>query len=104
MIYLNTRADVYNYLTIDVNTTVALLQNILDDRFKWQVIQVLSNKEEGVEDETHMIMDSNGELLQSELQEDENSKLFQLGLTVEEAEEIIKNPGVALAKYNGEVE
>ena len=72
MIYLNTRADVYNYLTIDVNTTVALLQNILDDRFKWQVIQVLSNKEEGVEDETHMIMDSNGELLQSELQEDEN--------------------------------
>ena len=61
-------------------------------------------KEEGIEDETHLIIESENEILQSELQEDENSKLFQLGLTVEEAEEIIENPGLALAKYKGEVE
>lgn len=104
MVFFNTREDVYNSLEIDINATVATLKDILNDRFKWQVVKVLLTKEEGIEDETHLIIESENEILQSELQEDENSKLFQLGLTVEEAEEIIKNPGLALAKYKGEVE
>lgn len=104
MVFFNTREDVYNSLEIDINTTVATLKDILNDRFKWQVVKVLLTKEEGIEDETHLIIESENEILQSELQEDENSKLFQLGLTVEEAEEIIENPGLALAKYKGEVE
>lgn len=104
MVFLNTREDVYNSLEIDINATVATLKDILNDRFKWQVVKVLLTKEEGIEDETHLIIESENEILQSELQEDENSKLFQLGLTVEEAEEIIENPGLALAKYKGEVE
>ena len=104
MVFFNTREDVYNYLEIDINATVATLKDILNDRFKWQVVKVLLTKEEGIEDETHLIIESENEILQSELQEDENSKLFQLGLTVEEAEEIIENPGLALAKYKGEVE
>jgi hypothetical protein len=104
MVFFNTREDVYNSLEIDINATVATLKDILNDRFKWQVVKVLLTKEEGIEDETHLIIESENEILQSELQEDENSKLFQLGLTVEEAEEIIENPGLALAKYKGEVE
>lgn len=104
MVFFNTRDDVYNSLTIDINATVNTLKDILNDRFKWQVVKVLLTKEEGIEDETHLIIESENEILQSELQEDENSKLFQLGLTVEEAEEIIENPGLALAKYRGEVE
>ena len=104
MVFFNTREDVYNSLEIDINATVATLKDILNDRFKWQVVKVLLTKEEGIEDETHLIIASENEILQSELQEDENSKLFQLGLTVEEAEEIIENPGLALAKYKGEVE
>ena len=104
MVFFNTRDDVYNSLTIDIDTTVNTLKDILNDRFKWQVVKVLLTKEEGIEDETHLIIESENEILQSELQEDENSKLFQLGLTVEEAEEIIENPGLALAKYRGEVE
>ena len=104
MVFFNTREDVYNSLEIDINATVATLKDILNDRFKWQVVMVLLTKEEGIEDETHLIIESENEILQSELQEDENSKLFQLGLTVEEAEEIIENPGLALAKYKGEVE
>ncbi len=104
MVFFNTREDVYNSLEIDINATVATLKDILNDRFKWQVVKVLLAKEEGIEDETHLIIESENEILQSELQEDENSKLFQLGLTVEEAEEIIENPGLALAKYKGEVE
>lgn len=104
MVFFNTREDVYNSLEIDINATVATLKDILNDRFKWQVVKVLLTKEEGIEDETHLIIESENEILQSELQEDENSKLFQLGLTVEEAEEIIANPGLALAKYKGEVE
>lgn len=103
MVFFNTREDVYNSLEIDINATVATLKDILNDRFKWQVVKVLLTKEEGIEDETHLIIESENEILQSELQEDENSKLFQLGLTVEEAEEIIENPGLALAKYKGEV-
>lgn len=104
MVFFNTREDVYNSLEIDINATVATLKDILNDRFKWQVVKVLLTKEEGIKDETHLIIESENEILQSELQEDENSKLFQLGLTVEEAEEIIENPGLALAKYKGEVE
>ena len=104
MVFFNTREDVYNSLEIDINATVATLKDILNDRFKWQVVKVLLTKEEGIEDETHLIIESENEILQSELQEDENSKLLQLGLTVEEAEEIIENPGLALAKYKGEVE
>lgn len=104
MVFFNTREDVYNSLEIDINATVATLKDILNDRFKWQVVKVLLTKEEGIEDETHLIIESENEILQSELQEDENSKLFQLGLTVEEAKEIIENPGLALAKYKGEVE
>lgn len=104
MVFFNTREDVYNSLEIDINATVVTLKDILNDRFKWQVVKVLLTKEEGIEDETHLIIESENEILQSELQEDENSKLFQLGLTVEEAEEIIENPGLALAKYKGEVE
>lgn len=104
MVFFNTREDVYNSLEIDINATVTTLKDILNDRFKWQVVKVLLTKEEGIEDETHLIIESENEILQSELQEDENSKLFQLGLTVEEAEEIIENPGLALAKYKGEVE
>ena len=104
MVFFNTREDVYNSLEIDINATVATLKDILNDRFKWQVVKVLLTKEEGIEDETHLIIESENEILQSELQEDENSKLFQLGLTVEEAEGIIENPGLALAKYKGEVE
>lgn len=104
MVFFNTREDVYNSLEIDINATVATLKDILNDRFKWQVVKVLLTKEEGIEDKTHLIIESENEILQSELQEDENSKLFQLGLTVEEAEEIIENPGLALAKYKGEVE
>ena len=104
MVFFNTREDVYNSLEIDINATVATLKDILNDRFKCQVVKVLLTKEEGIEDETHLIIESENEILQSELQEDENSKLFQLGLTVEEAEEIIENPGLALAKYKGEVE
>lgn len=104
MVFFNTREDVYNSLEIDINATVATLKDILNDRFKWQVVKVLLTKEEGIEDETHLIIESENEILQSELQEDKNSKLFQLGLTVEEAEEIIENPGLALAKYKGEVE
>ena len=104
MVFFNTREDVYNSLEIDINATVATLKDILNDRFKWQVVKVLLTKEEGIEDETHLIIESENEILQSELQEDENSKLFQLELTVEEAEEIIENPGLALAKYKGEVE
>lgn len=103
MVFFNTRDDVYNSLTIDIDTTVNTLKDILNDRFKWQVVKVLLTKEEGIEDETHLIIESENEILQSELKEDENSKLFQLGLTVEEAEEIIENPGLALAKYRGEV-
>ena len=104
MVFFNTREDVYNSLEIDINATIATLKDILNDRFKWQVVKVLLTKEEGIEDERHLIIESENEILQSELQEDENSKLFQLGLTVEEAEEIIENPGLALAKYKGEVE
>ena len=63
MVFFNTREDVYNSLEIDINATVATLKDILNDRFKWQVVKVLLTKEEGIEDKTHLIIESENEIL-----------------------------------------
>lgn len=102
MVYFNTKEDFFNYLSINTDEALATLKDLLEDRYIWKVTEVLFSKEDGVEDETHMILDSDGEFLQSELVEDKNAKLFDLGFTVEEAEDYIKNLGVALIKYRGE--
>jgi len=97
--YLNTKADFFNYLYEDMVSAIATLQDLLDDRYTWQIVAVLAKKEDGIDDETHMIQESDNDILQLELKEDEYAKLFRLGFTVEEAEEIIDNPTQALEDY-----
>lgn len=99
MVYLNTKADFFNYLYDHMTEAIETLQDILDDRYAWQVVGVLAKKEDGIDDETHMIQESDNDILQLELKEDEYAKLFRLGFTVEEAEEIIDNPIQALENY-----
>lgn len=99
MVYFNTKEDFLNYLSYDTDTALSVLKQLLDDRYSWKITEVLLNKEDGITDNTHMILESDNEFLQSELQEDENSKFFQLGFTVEEAEDYLNNLGKALVKY-----
>ena len=77
MVFFNTREDVYNSLEIDINATVATLKDILNDRFKWQVVKVLLTKEEGIEDETHLIIESENEIANFSLG---SNKIYKLDL------------------------
>lgn len=104
MIYLNTKLDFFHCLEQDVPSAVKTLQAILDDRFAWKLTQVLAKKEDGVDDDTHMVQESEEDYLQFELLEDENALLFKLGFTVEEAQAIIDDPYKALAEYEKEHE
>lgn len=99
MVYFNTKEDFFHYLSYNTDEALATLKELLDNRYTWKITKVLFQKEDGITDDTHMVLDSENEFLQSELQEDENAKLFQLGFTVEEAEDYIKNLGKALVKY-----
>ena len=63
---------------------------------------LLAKKEDGVDDDTHLVQESEGDYLQFELLEDENALLFKLGFTVEEAQAIIDDPYKALAEYEAE--
>lgn len=102
MIYLNTKLDFFHCLENDIPSAVKTLQEILDDRFAWKLTEVLANKASGIEDDTHLVQESEGDYLQFELLEDENALLFKLGFTVEEAEAIIDDPYKALAEYKAE--
>ena len=102
MIYLNTKTDFFHCLENDIPSAVKTLQEILDDRFAWKLTDVLANKADGIDDDTHMVQESEGDYLQLELLEDENALLFKLGFTVEEAQAIIDDPYKALAEYEAE--
>lgn len=102
MIYFNTKADFYNCLYDDMPSAIAKLKDILDDRYAWQLTAILEDKSQGIEDETHMVTENDGEISQLELKEDEYALLFRLGFTVKEAEEIIADPEKALADYQAQ--
>lgn len=99
MLYFNTKNDFFNYLSSRTEEALATLQMLLDYRFTWKVTAVLASKSEGKTDSTHMIQESDEDILQLELIEDSNAKLFRLGFTVKEAEDYINNLGNALVKY-----
>lgn len=89
MIYLNTKEDYLNLLQSEPMEAREQLQELLDDRYAWKSMAVLEKKEDGLEDETHRILEQENEFIQAELLEDEYAKIFRLGFTVEEVEKLI---------------
>ena len=95
---LNSKQD---YLYLKENTSkeyyVPFFQELLDSRFGWYFVENLPTGKEGINDDTHKVvvnegMGENEETIyaQYELKENENAKIFRIGFTVEEVENIIK--------------
>jgi hypothetical protein len=92
----NTKKDVELCLEKWPRQTKAFLQRILDNRFEWLIDRKLDSTEEGVENDTHkvsVVYDEDGSMVeryQLEWKEDPNARLFRLGFTVDEAQELVK--------------
>lgn len=92
--YLNTKQDYVNIVNLfPEEQWKPFYQELLDTRFIWSVVGNLEEGDEGVTDSTHKIgMDSqDGEKVrvQLELIEDSNARIFQLGFTVQEVQQMI---------------
>jgi len=88
---LNTKQDYINYLKINPNNAKQELQYLLNSRFAWFNTKVMDEKDTSlVEDETHRFIEEEDDgFLYQEYLEDSNSKLFKIGFTVAEVEELI---------------
>lgn len=64
------------------------LKYLLDSRFAWFNTMVLEDKNMP-EDDRHRIIDGDDEIIYQEYMEDSNAKLFAIGFTVAEVEELI---------------
>lgn len=95
--HLNSKAD---YLYVHDNFPRAKwlpdFQALLDSRQDWFFEKHLANKEEGIEDDTHKVVEfketeeSESTYDQYVLKEYEGAPIFRLGFTVEELEALIK--------------
>ena len=90
--HLNTKADYYYVKEHFPKEMWAKdWQALLDSRKNWFFVEDLPNKESGIEDATHKVVESddmegNITYSQYELKDDENATLYRLGFTVEEVE------------------
>ena len=91
----NTKKDVEFCLKEWPAQTKAFLQRILNNRYEWLIDHKLDSSEEGIEDETHKvskIYDENGNVVeryQMVWEEDPNARLFRLGFTVNEVQNLL---------------
>lgn len=88
---ISTKIDVQNLFQLYPDETREYLQKLLDTRFVWRSTGKIAEGTAGVQDATHRIMRTESGLEQFELVEDENAKIFRLGFTVSEVEEMLKN-------------
>lgn len=92
---IQTKQDVMNLLGDYPERTKTFLQSILDGRFSWVTTGTLDTAEQGIEDETHRVLELNDEeaqsatILQQEWQVRPNAKLFRMGFTPEEVEGLL---------------
>jgi hypothetical protein len=96
--HLNTKQD-YLYIKehFPEEQWLPEFQRLMDDRMAWLNIGQLASEGDGIVDETHRVVTVGGEeegvpvqYYQYEYKEDSNCKLFRLGFTVAEVEEVIK--------------
>ena len=87
--YLNTKQDYLNCLQDFPEETKKELQNLIDSRYSWTITKVLAESDAGVTDNTHKVIENNGEKLQYEYVEDNNAKIFRLDFTVNEVKDLI---------------
>ena len=93
---ISTKSDVNNLLLLYPVETKKYLKEIIDNRFVWRSTGAITEGAAGVQDATHRViathrvMRTESGLEQFELVEDANAKIFRIGFTVSEVEEILK--------------
>lgn len=88
---ISTKIDVQNLFQLYPDETREYLQKLLDTRFVWRSTGAIAEGMAGVQDAVRRVMRTESGLEQFELVEDENAKIFRLGFTVSEVEEMLKN-------------
>lgn len=86
---LNTKQDYMNCLQLYPIETKVKLQELVNSRYCWFDTEILTEADTGVKDETHRVVDEDDYKIQQEYKEDENAKIFKLGFTVQEIQELI---------------
>lgn len=87
--FLNTKQDYLNCMTEFPQETKKSLQTLLDGCFSWFDTAVIET--DGVTDDTHRVVNTDDEKIQQELREDPNARIFKLGFTVAEVEELLND-------------
>ena len=88
---ISTKTDVQNLFQLYPDETREYLQKLLDTRFVWRSTGAITEGASGIQDATHRVMRTESGLEQFELVEDENAKIFRMGFSVAEVEEMLKN-------------
>ncbi len=88
---ISTKNDIQNLLQLFPNETREYLQKLLDARFVWRSTGAITEGAAGVQNATHRVMRNESGLEQFELVEDQNAKIFRVGFSVAEVEEMLKN-------------
>lgn len=98
---ISTKYDVDNLKGTFPKETKAFLESLMKDRFIWVTTNSLENKEEGIVDNTHRVIEvkeieSENEqekitYAQQALIEDSNARIFRMGYTLEEIEILIES-------------
>ena len=91
---LKTKMDYLNCLAMYPERTKQALKTLYADRFIWQKGEEVESEEAGVTDDTHKVVtekvDGVDKYYQYALVEDSNARVFRLGFTAEEIEELTK--------------
>ncbi len=88
---IGSRKDIENLYSLYPEETRTYLQRLLDNRYIWSRTGPIAEGSAGIQDATHRVMRTESGLEQFELVEDANAKIFRLGFTVSELEEMLKN-------------
>lgn len=88
---ISTKIDVQNLFQLYPDETREYLQKLLDTRFIWRSTGTIAEGAAGIQDAVRRVMRTESGIEQFELIEDENAKIFRMGFSVEEVEEMLKN-------------
>lgn len=88
--HLATKRDYMNCLELYPEETKRALRALYADRWVWEAAGELTDGEEGVNDATHRTERNpeTGTVTQYELKEDMNARVFRLGFTAYEIEQL----------------
>ena len=92
---LSTKEDYMNCMKVWPEETKGILRSLFADRFAWTEAGELAEGDAGIEDASHMVVIKDSPegvesvRVQMELSVDPNARIYRMGFTDEEAEELL---------------